>query len=345
MANITDIAKKAGVSISTVSRVLNQDSSLSVTENTRRKIFEIAEELNYTKYKTKKAKKTVQKDIPSIPSKTIALMQWRVGEQELEDIYYMSIRLGAEKKAQELNYNLVNLSESTINQQEADGVLCIGKFDQLAIQNILKQNDNVVIVGSNFPLDNFDTVNTDFSQATEIALNHLLDLGHTRIAFIGAEETENLYGYRTYRTPTTNIYRDVMKSLGLFREEDFFIEIDTTLSVEVATDLTKKALSLWKNDLPTAILAANDSMAIGVVNVLTEAGIKIPQDISVMGINDLSFSRYVNPPLSTVRAFTEEMGEIGMETLHNRIVNQPIARRVMLSTELVVRESTDKPAR
>ncbi|MEK4443372.1 LacI family DNA-binding transcriptional regulator [Niallia sp. FSL K6-0077] len=339
MATITDIAEKAGVSISTVSRVLNQDKNLSVTEDTKRKIFEIAEELNYTKYKQKKKKNTEQK----AKQKSIAIIQWRIGEQELDDIYYMSIRIGAERKAQELGYYLMKYSDLNDSLSNVDGVLCIGKFDKITIDKILSKNDNVVFVGTNFPLNNFDTVNSDFSYAAELALQHLLELGHKKIAFIGAEESNNLYGYRTFRTPVTNTYIDMMKHLGYYDEKYFFVATNTYLSAETGTDLARQALAKWGGNLPTAILAGNDAMAIGIMNVLTANNIKIPADISIIGINDLAFSQYTNPPLSTVRIFTEEMGEIGMETLNQRISAPKIDRRIILTTELIKRASTAKP--
>jgi len=84
-------------------------------------------------------------------------------------------------------------------------------------------------------------------------------------------------------------------------------------------------------------------MAIGIMNVLTANNIKIPEDISVIGINDLAFSQYTNPPLSTIRISTEEMGEIGIETLNQRITSPWIDRRIILTTELIDRDSTAKP--
>ena len=95
MATITDIATIAEVSISTVSRVLNYDPSLSVTEETKRKIFEAAEKLNYTKYKTSKSSVNYQWMYQK-HNKSIGIVQWRMDDEELEDIYYMSIRLGVE---------------------------------------------------------------------------------------------------------------------------------------------------------------------------------------------------------------------------------------------------------
>lgn len=345
MATITDIAKIAEVSISTVSRVLNYDPTLSVTEDTKRKIFEAAEQLNYTKFKKKKkSSPAVNKKSPPVNNRKIGVFQWRNDNEELDDIYYMSIRLGVEKKAAELGYDLLKIP--TLEDQSiasVDGLIAIGKFKQETLQHLSRKHPKLVVIGSNFPLENYDSVNTDFTQATEVALQHLLDLGHSKIAFIGAEETANMYGYRRYKTPTTNTYIDFMSYKGLFREDYFFVEENGRLDVQTGERMARRALDQWGEHLPTAILAANDPVAIGVIHTLVQAGLRIPQDISVMGINDLSISRYVSPPLSTVRAFTEEMGEQGIDLLHKQLINPDISRRVFLSCELVKRRSTAAP--
>ena len=302
MATITDIAKVANVSISTVSRVLNYDPNLSVTEETKRKIFEAAETLNYTKYKTKNKNKQQEQLTPNLSVQTapqepsIAVVQWRSDDEELTDIYYMSIRLGAEKRAEELGYNILKVSQlEQHNLQGIDGILAIGKFT------------------------------------------------HEKIAFIGAEESENMYGFRRYKTPTTNAYLDIMQHYHLFNEDYFILKENGMLDVKTGEQLTEEALEKWGNDLPTAILAYNDAFAIGVIHTLAAHGIKVPEEISVMGINDISISQYVSPPLSSVHAFTEEMGETGINLLHKRIQMPSIPRRVLLNTELVVRQSTTSP--
>ena len=346
MATITDIAREARVSITTVSRVLNYDTTLSATEETKRRVFEAAEKLNYTKYKEKvqRTKSVTPSDRPSEKTGVIGLITWRSSDEELEDIYYMSIRLAAEKRAVELGYHITNFAQ--IEQsgiEEVDGILAIGKFTSETIEALNASATNLCVVGSNFPFHEYDCVNTDFVQATEIALQHLLDLGHKRIAYIGAEETENLYGYRRYKTPTTNTYLDMMTSYNLFDEDYFIVKENCSLDVKTSEALTEYALNQWQGKLPTAILAANDAFAIGIIHTLNAHDISVPEQISVMGINDLSISRYITPPLSTVRAYTEEMGETGIDLLHKRIQTPSIAKRVLLSTELVVRGSTTKP--
>lgn len=346
MATITDIAKMAEVSIATVSRVLNYDMNLSVTEETKRRVFEAAEKLNYDKYKVKKAKRHV-KEVEKAAGKhgrAIGVIQWRVDTEELNDIYYMSIRMGVEKRAEELGYTLLKVAPDEKHVIESmDGILAIGKFTQERVNDIRSLNENCCIIGSNFPLKEYDSVNTDFAEAAEKALNHLIQLGHTKIAFIGAEESENMYGYRKYKTPTTNTYVDMMTYKGLFNEDYFIVKMNSSLDIQTGKALTEEALEKWGAALPTAILAANDAFAIGVVAALSDHGIKIPRDISVMGINDISTARYISPPLTTVKVFTEEMGEIGVNLLHERIESPGIAKRVFLSTQFVERESTAPP--
>ncbi len=336
MATITDIAKEAHLSIATVSRVLNYDSTLSVTDETKRKVFEIAEKLNYTKYKDKLAKLNEG-------NRQIAIIQWLDSKEEIGDIYYMSIRIGAEKRATELGLNIVKASHLDNNfPTDIDGILAIGKFDQQTVQAITQLHKNVVFVGTNYPLDNFDTVNGDFAQAAEIALTHLRAQGHTRIGFIGAEEKENLYGFRHYKAPAINAFIDYMNYYKLLDESLFFFKNTSESNVQIGYDLMMQAIKKLRNDLPTAFFVCNDAMVLGCMNALKEQNLSVPEDISLISINDLSVSQFITPPLTTVKIFTEEMGEVGINTLNDRIEHDPIARRIILSTKLIERGTVKK---
>ncbi len=102
-----------------------------------------------------------------------------------------------------------------------------------------------------------------------------------------------MYGFRRYKTPTTNAYLDIMQHYHLFNEDYFILKENGMLDVKTGEQLTEEALEKWGNDLPTAILAYNDAFAIGVIHTLAAHGIKVPEEISVMGINDISISQYV----------------------------------------------------
>lgn len=348
MATLSDIAEKANLSIATVSRVLNMDTSLSVANDTKRKIFEIAEELNYTKYKDKKKVApsikrqsfSEESDTPNKKTGTLAVIQQRNENEELEDVYYLSIRLGAEKRADELGYNLLKINNiHDIQSMDILGGIAIGNFNQMELDAMKQKIKNLCVVGTSFPTDGFDAVNTDFNAATISALEYLFKRGHRKIAFIGAEDSDNMYSFRNYKAPSTNAYIDFMSNKNLFSDKYFIVEKNGMLDVETGERLTTNALKKWGSDYPTAILAANDAMAVGINNTLLNKGIRVPADISLMGINDIAVSQYITPPLTTVKVYTEEAGEIGIDTLHNRIINPSIYRRILLTTDLIERDS------
>ena len=337
MPTIKDIAEASNFSITTVSRVLNYDPTLSVTDETKKNIFETAEKLNYTKHKKKKQR--IKEN-----QKNIAIIQWLDTKEEIDDIYYMSIRIGAEKRAYELGYNLIKTTTRKNGiPDDIDGVLAIGKFDQNDVTYISKTHDNVVFVGTNYPLDHFDTINGDFAQAAEIAINHLLEKGHRKIGFIGAENVKNLHGYRAHKSPAIYTYVDYMKQLGLFNDDYFFFKNTSDSNVDVGYQMTIAALDKLGEDLPTSFFVVNDGMALGVLNALKERQIKVPEDISVISINDLSVSQFVSPALTTVKIFTEVMGETGINVLKERIeTKDTLAKRITLSTKLIERETVRK---
>lgn len=333
MATIKDIANKANVSISTVSRVLNYDSTLSVGTETKRKIFETAEMLNYTKHikKNRENKRSLV---------NIAIIQWLDSNEEIDDIYYMSIRIGVEKRAAELGYNILKMTTGINNiPDDIEGILAIGKFDETSVNKIAKLHKNVVFIGTNYPLNGFDTINGDFSQATEIALAHLIQQGHKKIGFIGAEDKKNLYGYRKYKSPAICTFIDYMQANNLFNEDLFFFESNFESNLQIGYKLMNQAIRTL-NHLPTAFFVVNDVIALGCMNALREHNLTVPQDVSIISINDLSVSQFLTPALTTVKVFTEEMGEIGVNTLKERIeADHTISKRIVLSTELIIRDT------
>lgn len=337
MTTIKDIAEATNFSISTISRVLNYDPTLSVTYQTKKKIFETAEKLNYTKHIAKKQKREENQI-------NLAIIQWLDTKEEIDDIYYMSIRIGAEKRASELGYNLIKTStrENGI-PDNVEGILAIGKFDQEEVNRIAELHKNVVFIGTNYPLNHFDTINGDFAQAAEVALNHLFEQGHRKIGFIGAENKENLHGYRPYKSPAIYTFVDIMKHNQLFNEEFFFFRDTADSNIHVGYELMQEALKKQGADFPTAFFVVNDAMVIGCLNALKEHHLSVPDDVSLISINDLSISQFMTPALTTVKICTEEMGEVGINTLKERLENEnPVAKRITLSSKLVIRETVKR---
>ncbi len=328
MATIKDIAKLAGVSIATVSRVLNYDSTLSVSDDTKKKIFEAAEELSY--------KKKVQRK--SEPSSKIALLHWYTEQEELEDLYYLSIRLGAQKRCQQHDIQLGTYFQNSIEALKDDdikGIIAIGKFSDRQIKEMLTISKNIVFVDSAPDEERFDSIVTDFGRAAQKVLEYFQARGHSSIGYIGGRE-----GFKDKSSqiedPREAAYKQYMKESGLFNERYMYIG---AFSIDDGYSLMKKAIKEHGENLPTAFLAGNDSIAIGCLRALLEANISVPDRVNIIGVNDISVSKYVYPSLSTVKVYTEIMGETAVDTLLERISGRKIAKKICISTKLVIRKS------
>lgn len=327
MATIKDIAKMAGVSPATVSRVLNYDPDLSVGIDTKQKVFEAAEELNYTKYK-KNAKNAKAK---------ILLIQWYDELEELEDIYYLSIRLGIEKKMEELGFDLIKRSLEDVSDESVDGILALGKFTKEQADLLFNLNENLLFVDFDALDLGYNSLVIDFHQSVSSVLTYLTQRGHQEIGMIAGEE---------YTRGTHELLED--KRLTIFKEileqkkilnESFILKAPFT--VESGYEVMKQFLIQHPKEFPSAFFASSDALAVGALKAIQELGFKVPEDISVIGFNDISVAKYVSPPLTTIKIHTEWMGELAVETLFSVIHEQaPVARKITIATELIERAST-----
>ncbi|MDX8289343.1 LacI family DNA-binding transcriptional regulator [Metabacillus indicus] len=326
-ATIKDIAEKAGVSIATVSRVLNFDETLSVGDETKKRIFEVAEELSYKKRKTKKS---------LVPK--IAIVHWYTALEELNDLYYMSIRLGIEERAKHHNLQLATYfydDFEEINQDQLQGIIAVGKFSRQQAEEFKKAARNVVFVDSSPDSERFDSVIVDFERATERVLDHFIAKGHTEIGYIGGRETyrEHTEKLDDQREETFIKY---MGERNMLREDAIFIGAFT---VQDGHRMMSEAITKLGDNLPTAFFAANDSIAIGSIQALHEKGIRVPEQVSIIGVNDISVSKYIFPSLTTVKVYTEVMGETAVDLMVERITERKIAKQVTIATKLKLRQS------
>ena len=171
MATIKDIAEKAHVSIATVSRVLNYDNTLKVTDKTRKKIFEIAEKLEYLKEKKPKTKKN---------SYRVSIIKGYSEQEELDDIYYLSTRLAIEKSLKQNNVKYEILEKEAISDslKDLDGIILTGLFSQNEIDTVKKMNQNIIFSDIYIEDENIDCVIFDIRKSVRKVLDYLLDLGH-----------------------------------------------------------------------------------------------------------------------------------------------------------------------
>ena len=336
MATMRDIATKAEVSTATVSRVINGDPTLSVTAETRKRIMDVVDELHYKLPRRKSGKAS-----ESIQVKNIGLV---ITNDETIDPYFLSIRLGVESVCEKYSMNIssvltVGKSDFTaVTLSRFDGLIIFGDVIIEELRDVYYHNDNIVIVDFLPEENSYDVVLSDFETATGQVMDYLFNLGHTDIAYIGGQgairgiTTEQIISKEDTRK---QIYEKKMKEKGLYNPEAILLgDFGSNSGYLLTKELIESAAK------PTAVVVASDPMAIGVMRALHEAGIKVPDEISVFSFDDIESAAYLNPSLSTVKIHTEEMGRTAVKLLYDRIHGDRVMPlKVVHPTELVVRDS------
>lgn len=298
LATLKDVAKKAGVSSAAASRILNNDASLSVPPETRQKVLDAAKALNYQK-KQKNAVRSAY---------TMGILQWFSSLQELEDSYYLSIRQGIEDFCLANCLNVVRTFKSDLNCMESlsqvDGLICIGKFTADEIARFKEISDSLLLIDMASPDPETSSITLDFEQAVSDALEYLFRLGHRKIAYLGGLEylaDGSLFPDSRKRAFLSFCESRGITSLPYIREEQFSSESGYRMMTEL----------LESGNVPSAVFAASDPIALGALNAAKEQGFKVPGDISFIGFDDISLCRMASPPLTTVHAPAYEMGRYG----------------------------------
>lgn len=211
MATIKDIAQKASVSAATVSRILNQDDTLSVTDETKTARFKGCPGIKL--YKA--SKNTVEKSI------SIGIFQWYSVFQELEDPYYQAIRVGIEKYCADHNIHVVRAFQSDCNYpdtlKDLQGLICIGKFNKSQIKSFQKLNSNTIFVDMKTPKIYCDTINLDFQQAVTEALDYLYDSAIERLLILAEKKFSliTVYILKNVKIPSSTTARNIPLTMNL----------------------------------------------------------------------------------------------------------------------------------
>ncbi|MBD1380312.1 LacI family DNA-binding transcriptional regulator [Metabacillus arenae] len=341
MTTIRDIANEANVSSATVSRILNNDPSLSVAEDTRNRVLDAADLLNYKPSRKRKTSKKIS-DEPS-ELYNIGIISVITQEEEVNDPYFMSIRLGVEIACETLPFTIKKIiragnDASLKDIENLDGLIVIGGIDPNCLKEFLESNKHVVFV-NHFPyLKNYDVVASGFDTATEDVLEYLFQLNHTNIGFLGGKDTLIKLDEKQPSEEVEDIRRiafeNVMRRKELYDQEHVYIG---EWGASGGYQLMKEVIN--KGNLPSAMVIASDPMAIGAMRALHESGIIVPQDISIISFDDIEAAEFLNPPLSTVKVHTGEMGKVAARLLYDRFNGRNIPIRSILGTELVIRDS------
>lgn len=334
MAGIREIAKIAGVSQATVSRVLNRDENFSVSETTRNNILEIANELRYNPKKSVKSK--------SVDKLSIVIITTLSKDSEINEPYFISIRNGVEKEAAKWGVRIMNLirfPQSNFDYEllsSYGGIVVIGSLTEEALNNIYQQNKNLIVVDEHRFLPNFDIIENDFQYQVHEELDVLSAKGHKQIAYIGGSATlvdENGKSTHILKDVRETAYEEWMGSKGYQK---------TIISSEWTTESGMYAAEKLLDQFPdvTAIVVASDPLAIGVYRGLQKAGKRIPDDIAIFSFDDVKTAEYLVPSLSTVKPGSEEMGRLAILLIRDRLFyNRKFPIRVTVPSVLNQRES------
>lgn len=331
-ATIKDIAKKLNISVSTVSYALN-DGPRPVPALVKQQVLETAKELNYRPNRLAKSMVTGR-------SNTIGIVPPVVSENAFLSPYLQLALNGIVNKAAELHqdillYTRYNLSDhedflSALVDGRVDGILFIApQMDQATIELATSLHLPCVSV-SGVPVKGVLSYSSANSEGIRQAMDHLWELGHRKIG--------HLAGRLDMQDAIVRLqaYQDFLKEKGLaYREE--WVGMGQFV-IEGGYEATKRILEL--DDRPTALLCANDEMAVGALRAGHEAELKLPDDLSVVGFDGSPSAHHVYPTLTTVRQPTGEMGQAAMQALFDLIEGRDAGENKVFETELIVRGST-----
>lgn len=337
--DIRTVAALAKVSIATVSRTINQ--SPAVSQKLAQRVWQAIEQLNY--YPNTHARSLV-----SGRSRIFGIIVENITNpffpELISSFEEIAVAHGYEILVSSANINSAQQLTSCVRRMlerkvEGVAVLTFGSeesvLDQLAIHNM-------PIVLAEFHLDDpkVSTILLDYSAGIQAAVEHLVELGHSRIGFLTGPHT-----LHSAITRLTN-FQQSMQDLKLKVHKDWIIECDHTLKGGVAG--FEKIMSLKTR--PTALICSNDMTAIGVLRAVYMAGLRVPEDLSVIGLDDIDFAEFTLPPLTTIRLSRQELAKAAFDALLKQVENasktaaNPIQREFLVSTSLVVRASTAAPA-
>ncbi len=328
-----DVARLAGVSVQTVSVAVNNKSAIS--EETRERVLAAIEEIGYRPY-------TVARSLRTGATQTIALVV-----SDITNPFFASMANIVEDHAHAAGYSLLLYNTHSDLEREKnyirmatqrwiDGLLFVSTKDEMYGLDTLKEANIPVVAIDRIP-NNYEgpAVTLDNIKTGRLIAEHLIDLGHVHLAHISGPldlmlSRERLDGFQS-----------VIRERGL--SPALYVEGDSSWSAE--SGYRAMQLLLEARPRPTAVFASNDRMAIGAMRAVIEAGLRIPEDISVAGVDDIELASYQIIPLTTIRQSLKDVATLGITILLEILEGKEPARsRVVCEPKLVVRASTGPPS-
>lgn len=333
---IKDVALKAGLSPSTISLVLN--NSGYVSPETRKKVLKLVKEIGYHPSRAAKG----------LASKTSGNIGFILSDDHFSQAepFYTKIFLGTEFEARHHNYyillttvgNTFKAGEPVprfLLERNVDGVIVSGRINPKLLDYIVRLGLPIVLIDFSLPRKSISSVLIDNHRGAHLAVQHLVECGHRDIGFIGGDISHPSIAERFLS------FKETLVENGIAPNQKLIVGDESDTGIQNGFAAMQKMLE--GGGKPTALFAANDAMAIGCMQYLKKVGLKIPEDVAIVGFDDIESSSHVEPRLTTIKVFKEEMGAIAVRRLVEVVKSKSRAIvNTYVPVELVVRESTQQ---
>jgi len=317
---LKELAKIAGVSISTVSRVVNKNDSNAASKEVRDKIWDLVHKTGYLPNVSAQSLKSSSKHGQQSFKKSIACVFAR-SEDGKSDPFFSQIYRAIEHECTKNSYNITGVfsaydfknASEVMELSKADGIIVMGRYSSSLLNFLKKNSKNIVYTGLNSINDSYDQIVCDGYKAAKAAVKHLSLLGHTQIGYVGEKAVEARY----------RGYYDAMQELKLHIDREYMIDTEQSIDGGYKSGLkfltTISASGENMSSRPTAVFCANDITAVGFIKAMREKGISVPKDISVISIDNTELCQITTPMLTSIDIPKEELGKFTVKTLIDRI--------------------------
>jgi len=332
LATMKDVARLASVSTSTVSHVINNNRFVS--DEIRSRVVAAVEQLNY-------APSAVARSLKINQTRTIGMLV-----TSSNNPFYAEVVRGVERSCYERGYSLIlcnteedadrmSRSVETLLQKRVDGLLLMCTENHRPSEDALRRYPSLPVVMMDWaPFAGVNDIIQDNSLlGGEIATRYLIEQGYRKIACIAGPQDKTPARHRLEG------YRQAMQQAGLPIPEGY--EVSSDFEFEGGVSAMQQLLALA--DRPEAVFTGNDAVAVGVYQALYQQGLSVPQDMAVIGYDDIELAKYLTPPLTTVHQPKDSLGELAIDTLIYRLANPDSKPQILVLTpELVVRDSVSR---
>lgn len=327
---IYDVAREANVSLATVSRVLNDNPH--VKESTRKRVQEAIDRLGFQ---------------PNLVASALMTKRTRLVALLVPDIanpFYAEVARGVEDAASELAYNCIICNAGADTEKQADYVNVLRRkgidgiifgtahYDDQLVRSLSKQKYPLTLMARDVPSAQVNRVLVDDTLGGSLAAKHLLELGHKRLMMV--TEPERIHSSKE----RARGFEEASREVGL---QVAFLEASGS---DIAAGVEAGIRLLREEARPTAVFAANDLLAIGIMQAAREAGIHVPRDLSVVGFDGTVMASVTQPPLTTIVQPMRDMGKTAAKLLLETLQNGDEPRRIVMSPTLRIGGTTAPPA-